>query len=392
MDNALRTAALNALIPGIAEGEGVTLSQDFQDTFADQLATMTEAMGGEDVMAMYLWQYPLTPELYTQLCESEDLNGQLQDKYFGENGTMKPTDADLLSYIQNDRKLYSVKHILLLTQDPETGEPLDEAAAAEKKAQAEDLLRQLRESSDPAALFDQLMNDYSEDTGLATNPDGYQAVEAGQMVPEFEEASLALEPGEISDIVESDYGYHIILRLPLEVEPADYQADFVQEKMTQLQQGWLDEHEIVTNDVFDQLDVPAFYETVTALRQAVSTRMEELSAQEDASASAGTSASASAPAASGSAQTGGPSQRRKTSALPPCGGRAEVFIYRGPPAKRGLPAGERRRSETGERWCIGSGPPAPPAGTGSARWRRNSGGRSCPPPGKTGRRRRWRGR
>lgn len=70
------------------------------------------------------------------------------------------------------------------------------------------------------------------------------------------------------------------------MEPADYQADFVQEKMTQLQQGWLDEHEIVTNDAFDQLDVPAFYETVTALRQAVSTRMEELSAQEDASASA----------------------------------------------------------------------------------------------------------
>lgn len=97
---------------------------------------------------------------------------------------MKPTDADLLSYIQNDRKLYSVKHILLLTQDPETGEPLDEAAAAEKKAQAEDLLRQLRESSDPAALFDQLMNDYSEDTGLATQPGRLQAVEAGQMVPE----------------------------------------------------------------------------------------------------------------------------------------------------------------------------------------------------------------
>ena len=255
LDNALRTAALYALIPGIAEEEGVTLSQDFQDTFADQLATMTEAMGGEDVMAMYLWQYPLTPELYTQLCESEDLNGQLQDKYFGENGTMKPTDADLLSYIQNDRKLYSVKHILLLTQDPETGEPLDEAAAAEKKAQANVIMRR-------------------EDVASTRS----------------------------SDIVESDYGYHIILRLPLEVEPADYQADFVQEKMTQLQQGWLDEHEIVTNDAFDQLDVPAFYETVTALRQAVSTRMEELSAQEDASASAGTSASASAPAASGSAQ------------------------------------------------------------------------------------------
>ena len=72
--------------------------------------------------------------------------------------------------------------------------------------------------------------------------------------------------------------------------------------MTQLQQGWLVEHETVSTDALDQLDGPAFYETVTALRQAVSTRMEELSAQEDASASAGTSASASAPAASGSAQ------------------------------------------------------------------------------------------
>lgn len=80
------------------------------------------------------------------------------------------------------------------------------------------------------------------------------------------------------------------------MEPADYQADFVQEKMTQLQQGWLDEHEIVTNDAFDQLDVPPSMRRSPPCRQAVSTRMEELSAQEDASASA------SAPAASGSAQ------------------------------------------------------------------------------------------
>ena len=302
LKTAMQLASFYRLLPELAAKEGLSVPQETIDGLKDDEASITQQLGSETLKDHYFWMQMLTPALYQKMYQAGEASQLLQDKYFGEGTQGYPTDAEVKTYAEDELGYYRAKHILLLTQDPEAGEPLDEAAAAEKKAQAEDLLRQLRESSDPAALFDQLMNDYSEDTGLATNPDGYQAVEAGQMVPEFEEASLALEPGEISDIVESDYGYHIILRLPLEVEPADYQADFVQEKMTQLQQGWLDEHEIVTNDVFDQLDVPAFYETVTALRQAVSTRMEELSAQEDASASAGTSASASAPAASGSAQ------------------------------------------------------------------------------------------
>ena len=62
------------------------------------------------------------------------------------------------------------------------------------------------------------MNQYSEDTGLEANPDGY-VFTSGQMVEPFEEGTRALDYGQISDIVESDYGFHIILRLdPAEVE------------------------------------------------------------------------------------------------------------------------------------------------------------------------------
>ena len=77
----------------------------------------------------------------------------------------------------------------------------------ENRALAEDILARLQNGED----FDTLMNEYSEDTGLIYNPDGYYFFR-GEMEETFEAASFALEEGEMSGIVESSYGYHIILR------------------------------------------------------------------------------------------------------------------------------------------------------------------------------------
>ena len=66
------------------------------------------------------------------------------------------------------------------------------------------------------ARFDELMAD-ADDPGMTTFPDGYTFT-SNQMVQEFEDGTRALEEYEISDIVESSYGYHIILRLPLDPE------------------------------------------------------------------------------------------------------------------------------------------------------------------------------
>ena len=60
--------------------------------------------------------------------------------------------------------------------DPTTGAALSEEEAAEKKAAAEADLAALQAITDPVELaetFDKLMNEHSEDSGLADNPDGY---------------------------------------------------------------------------------------------------------------------------------------------------------------------------------------------------------------------------
>ncbi len=113
-----------------------------------------------------------------------------------------------------NESFFRAKHILVSTLDEE-GKPLEGDALKEKKALAEEILGKAT-----PANFDSLVDEYSEDPGSATNPDGYVFTE-GEMVAEFEDATKALTIGGISGIVETSYGYHIILRLELPTDEAD---------------------------------------------------------------------------------------------------------------------------------------------------------------------------
>ena len=121
--------------------------------------------------------------------------------------TVTPTDADLRRmYSQNQDSFRTperikVRHILLKTD----GKPASEDPKI--KAKAEDLLKQIRGGADFAALA----KTNSEDSGSAANggamPDW---VTRGQTVPEFEKTAFSLKPGQTSDLVKTQYGYHII--------------------------------------------------------------------------------------------------------------------------------------------------------------------------------------
>lgn len=102
-----------------------------------------------------------------------------------------------------------VEHILLLTIDPSTKLPLSTNTIAEKRQTINDLLKRVKNGED----FHALAKQYSEDPGSKANGGELPKFGRGDMVPEFESAAFALKPGEISDVVTTMYGFHVIKML-----------------------------------------------------------------------------------------------------------------------------------------------------------------------------------
>jgi peptidyl-prolyl cis-trans isomerase C len=90
-------------------------------------------------------------------------------------------------------------HILLMTKDK------DEAAKKTAKTKIDELLKRAKAGEDFAALAKANSEDGSASQGGDLGP-----FQRGRMVPEFDKVAFSLKPGEISDVVTTEFGYHII--------------------------------------------------------------------------------------------------------------------------------------------------------------------------------------
>jgi peptidyl-prolyl cis-trans isomerase C len=138
-----------------------------------------------------------------QLCKRV-LERELRGKISIPDDTIKkfyddhPTDFDVPERVR-------ASHILISTIDPVTQQPV----SAEKKKEKEKLAKDIRERAVKGEDFGKLVSTYSEDPG-SKDKGGEYTFPRGQMVPEFETAAFTLKTNQISDLVETRFGFHII--------------------------------------------------------------------------------------------------------------------------------------------------------------------------------------
>lgn len=197
----IRTQALNLLVEEKmmtlkAEELGLLPTQEEIDTKVNEyLEKMKENYGGEEGFNKALEQANLTLEGYTETL-TKSMKSQLTTEKVLENlfKDVAVTDEDIKTYYDGNKDAFkeaTVSHILIK----------DETKAKE-----------IREKAVNGEDFAALAKEYSEDTGTKENGGslGTVAYNSTKYVSEFMEGVRATKNNEISELVKSDYGYHII--------------------------------------------------------------------------------------------------------------------------------------------------------------------------------------
>lgn len=231
----------------------------------------------KDAYLNQIAQFGFSDQTYQNFMYISQCYQALNDYYFGENGVNTPSDEDIQKYYEDN--YITAKHILITTVDPASGETKRTDEEAKKEAQS--ILDRINAGED----FDTLMNQYSEDTGLSNNPNGYTFTE-GQMVTEFYDGAKALAEDEVSELVKSNYGYHIIKRVKLDDSQLDnFKSDIISAisgSMDELLQQWMDEAQVETTDLYSTITYENVYDYLPQDVQTLVTRPGEESEQSDA--------------------------------------------------------------------------------------------------------------
>ncbi|MBQ3420447.1 MAG: peptidylprolyl isomerase [Romboutsia sp.] len=225
-------------LEGKANNVSVT-DEEVEKEYETTMSSTTSEFGMTE--EEYLSKFGLTKDKIKKDLEKE----LIAVKYMGEKTDV--TEEEAKNYYDKNQDEFLEKrasHILIKTTDDDGNELSDEEKQKAKK-KAEELLSRVKNGED----FATLAKEYSEDTSASDGGDiGY--FKEGELVDSFEKAVESLDNGEVyPEVVESDYGYHIIKKT------GEKQASFDDEKESLITQLSYNKQNTLIEDILSKYNV-----------------------------------------------------------------------------------------------------------------------------------------
>lgn len=191
-----------------ADKEKISLNESDFQLINDTINSYILNNNGIENFRAILEENKITLYQYSNNLRDTTLINKFADAYVKD---IQPSEESIQKFYQDNKDMFKIleqvraKHILFGISDPDTGTQYDDVKKAEINKKAQEVLAQIKSGTN----FDELMNKYTEDPGTQSYPEGYTFAR-GQMIQAFEDASFSMKVGEVSEIIETSFGYHII--------------------------------------------------------------------------------------------------------------------------------------------------------------------------------------
>lgn len=201
-DEAINGFSIFAALDRIAHDNNIFITDEDEKLFADNIIEEINSRGGYYEFFNHLRLSGISEEYFNYINRYNILYTKVYESLFKIGKPMTPSEESIIADILRD--YVRVKHILIQATEENANEKLKLAQTVLERVNA-------------GEKFDLLIDEFNEDPDMDDEPYGYIFRE-GEMAIEFEDASFALKENQTSDIVKTNYGFHIIKRLELTQE------------------------------------------------------------------------------------------------------------------------------------------------------------------------------
>ena len=245
--NEIKTAEA---INDIAYKNNISLNKKDISNLKKQKEKYIKSLGGRKKFKKFLKDSNSTEKSYDKMSKTYMLYDKIQKKLYSK-GKIKDLNNDELEKAKKDYKntYFKVEQIILTLIDVNTKKSLSEKKINQKKNLSNKIIDLLNNNTD----FEWLVSKYSEayDSKQKTF---YEYYKKGKLLPELENAIMILDNNEITNVIQTDYAFHIIKRLELDDEMYEkYLDELREEKALKDIKKTLDSLELIYHKAFKKI-------------------------------------------------------------------------------------------------------------------------------------------